>query len=385
MANNYDINYDDKRFTEVEADKNAALKENEKLYSGMANESNKYYQAQIDASKQWADTQTKLQNEQTEFAVEKIEQQKDQAHKDYLKEQSGAYTDWQKQSNQYGANSEQVAAQGLANTGYSESSQVSMYNTYQNRVATAREAYSRAVLNYDNAIKDAQLQNNSILAEIAYKALEQQLTLSLEGFQYKNNLLLEQANKKLEIDQMYHSRYQDVLDQMNTENALAEQIRQYNEKMAEEKRQYNESLALQQAQLAEEKRQFNETMAYNKSRASGSGGGSGGKTKANWIYGGSSGGGQITGGSRKITSPKTKTNKQKVTEYLDSGENRPKVDTKSLVKAGYAGRSAESIDKAVRSGVLIEEVKNGKLTYTKAFRSGGKSNFSLKTQTKQKF
>ena len=31
-----------------------------------------------------------------------------------------------------------------------ESSKVSMYNTYQNRVATARDSYNRAVLNYNN-------------------------------------------------------------------------------------------------------------------------------------------------------------------------------------------------------------------------------------------
>ena len=134
---NYDVNYDDKRFAQVESDKKTALSDLEQTYAGMINNSDKYYQAQIDASKQWADKQTQLQQEQTDFAIEKIEQQKEQAKKDYTKEQSGAYVDWQKQSDQYGANAEQMAAQGLQNTGYSESSQVSMYNSYQNRVATA--------------------------------------------------------------------------------------------------------------------------------------------------------------------------------------------------------------------------------------------------------
>lgn len=228
----YEINYDDKRFKQVEADKKTALSENEKLYSGMVNDSDKYYQAQIDASKQWADTQTQLQQEQTDFAIEKIEQQKEQAQKDYTREQSGAYVDWQKQSNKYGANAEQAAAQGLQNTGWSESSQVSMWNSYQNRVATARESYNNAILNYNNAIKDAQLQNNSALAEIAYQALQKQLELSLQGFQYKNTLLIEKANTKRDIDNQYYSRYQDVLSQINTENALAEQIRQFNASLA---------------------------------------------------------------------------------------------------------------------------------------------------------
>ena len=235
----YEINYDDKRFTEVEADKKAALSENEKVYGGIINNADKYYQDQIDASKDWAEKEKELQQQQTDFAIQKVEQQKDQTKKDYTKEQSGAYVDWQKQSNKYGANSEQMASQGLQNTGFSESSQVSMYNTYQNRVATAREAYTRAVQNYDNAITEARLQNNSALAEIAYKALQQQLELSLQGFQYKNQLLLEQANKKFQIESEYHNRYMDVLNQINTENALAEEVRQFNEQLAEQQRQFN--------------------------------------------------------------------------------------------------------------------------------------------------
>ena len=254
---NYDINYDDERFTKVESDKQAALTEVEKTYGGMISESDKYYQAQIDASKQWADTQSKLQQDRTDFAIEQINQQKDQAKKDYTKEQSGAYVDWQKQSNQYGANAEKMASQGMLGTGYSESSQVSMYNTYQNRVATAREAYTKAILNYDNAIKDAQLQNNSALAEIAYQSLQTQLELSLEGFQYKNSLIEQQSNKKMEVENNYYNRYQDVLAQINQENAFNEQIRQYEQDYAEGVRQFNEELALQRERLAEEQRQFN--------------------------------------------------------------------------------------------------------------------------------
>lgn len=234
----YEINYDDKQFKEVETDKKNAISSLEKTYSGMINDSDAYYQAQINASKDWEKKQTELQNQQTDFAIKEIEQQKDQAKKDYTKEQSGAYTDWKKQSDPTGVRAEQMADQGMQNTGYAESSQVSMYNTYQNRVMTARESYDRAVLNFNNSITEARLQNNSALAEIAYKSLQQQLELSLQGFQYKNQLLLEQANKKTELEQIYHERWQDVLDQMNTENALSEEIRQFNEQMALEREQF---------------------------------------------------------------------------------------------------------------------------------------------------
>lgn len=318
---NYDINYNDERFTKVNNDKNAALSDLEKTYGGMISGSEGYFQDQIDATNKWGETQKQNQQAQTDFAIEQIEQQKAQAHKDYTKEQSGAYTDWQKQSNAYGANAEQMASMGMAGTGYSESAQVSMFNTYQNRVVAARESFTRAVLNYDNAIKDARLQNNAALAQIAFDTLQKTLELSLQGFQYKNQLILEKTNKKIELDQIYHSRYQDVLDQINKENALAEEVRQYNEKMAEEKRQYNTSLEWQKqqfgqqqdlerrklkaqqeanaAQLALEKEKF----AWQKSQAaksSSSGGSSGGSIKKSSSSSGSSK--SSSSGSSKITS-----------------------------------------------------------------------------------
>lgn len=265
MATNYSINYEDERFKNVETEKQAAIDESTKVYDNMIGEADKYYQEQINAAKDYANTQQELQQQNTDFAIEQVNQQKEQAQKDYIKEQKGAYVDWQKESNRYGVNAEQQAASGLTGGGYSESSQVSMYNTYQNRVATARESYNRAVLNYDNAIKDAMLKNNSALAEIAYQALQTELELALSGFQYKNTLILEQAAKKQELENTYYNRWQDVLSQINKENTLAEEVRQY-----------NENLALQKAQIEEEKRRYNESLKLQKSSRSYRGGGSGG-------------------------------------------------------------------------------------------------------------
>lgn len=264
----YKVDYNDTQLKKVESEKSAAIKESDKMYDSMIGQSDSFYNKQIDAVEQYGETQAKNQQEQTDFAIEQIQQQKDQAQKDYVKEQTGAYVDWQKQSDQYGSNAEQMAASGLAHTGYSESSQVAMYNAYQNRVATAREVYNKAVLNYDNAIKDAQLQNNSLLAEIAYNTLQTSLELGLQSMQYKNTLLQTKADAKRDIDNTYYSRYQDRINQINTENAMAEQVRQYNQshqleidKFKEDQRQYNKSFKENQRQyntsLKEQQRQFN--------------------------------------------------------------------------------------------------------------------------------
>lgn len=328
----YEINYDDKRFTEVEADKDKALGELNETYDKMISDSDKFYQDQIDASKDWADKQSQLQQEKTDFAIEKIEQEKDQAKKDYLKEQSGAYVDWQKQSNQYGANAEAMAAQGMQNTGFAESSQVSMYNTYQNRYVAARESFNRAVLNYNNSITEARLQNNAVLAEIAAEALKEQLQLALQGFQYKNTLVQEKANKKMQIDSEYHSRYQDVLKQINTENAMAEEVRQFNEQMAFEREQYE----------------------YAKSKAS-SGGGGGGGSKSS----GGSSGLKINKNAVNVTPGIARAENDTSPSEISNRNGNGWVEVPGHGRFTYA----ELLD-LVEDGQVKETVSDGKLKYT---------------------
>ena len=142
------VNYNDERFQQVTREQNAAIQNLNNTYNNMINQSQQFYDAQAKAAEDYGNQQAALQQQNTDFTIQKIEQQKEQANKDYTKEQKGAYVDWQKQSNQYGVNAEIQAQQGLRNGGYSESSQVSMYNQYQNRVATARDSYNRAVLEY---------------------------------------------------------------------------------------------------------------------------------------------------------------------------------------------------------------------------------------------
>ena len=342
----YNINYDDERFTEVESDKKAAINDLEKTYSGMINQSDGFYQKQVDAAKEWEQKQTELQNQQTDFTIDKIEQQKEQAKKDYTKEQSGAYADWQKQSNPYGVRAEQIADQGLQQSGYSESSQVSMYNTYQNRVATAREAYQRALLNYNNSITEARLQNNSNLAEIAYNSLQKQLELALEGFQNKNTLVLDKAKQKIQLEQIYHERWQDVLDQLNTENALAEEIRQFNESLAEEQRQFN----------------FKNKLGEFAVKAS-SGGGSGGGS----YY---SGGGSS---SKKSSSTGSASIKKSSGSSSGSSSSGLKLNAASVLSLGKGPISGNTAANMVKNGTATAKQVGNEIYLSKAPISTGKT------------
>ena len=281
---NETVDYNDKRLTDVKAEQTQKESEINQTYDNMINNSNKFYQNQIDASKEWAQKQGELQQANTDLAIEQINQQKEQTQKDYTKEQKASYTDYQKQVNDYGVNAEKMAAAGLNNTGYSETSKVSMYNTYQSRVATARDGLNKAILQYNNSIKEAQLANNSKLAEIYSNALQQQLELSLKGFQYKNSLIEAKINQINTNNTRYDNKYQNVLaqinqeienrrnmyniysDAINSDRKLTESIKQFNQEMELKKQQFNEEMQYKREQAKEEQRRWKEEYALSKAK-----------------------------------------------------------------------------------------------------------------------
>ncbi len=183
------------------------------------------YQAAVDKQTQALENfqaeQKDLQQKQTDFAIEKIQQQQEQAEKDYTKEQQAAYGDYKKQTDPYGVNAEQMAAMGLSRSGYSESSNVAMYTAYQNRVAAARASMEQAKLTFENMIQEAKLTNDINLAKIAQEVLEKKLALSMEGVIYLGNLEQEKTATLRDIEQTYYGRAQDIRDAQQAEIAAA--------------------------------------------------------------------------------------------------------------------------------------------------------------------
>ena len=92
MATQYQVNYEDERFKNVETEKQAALNESNSLYNEMIGNSDKYYQSQIDAAKGYAAQQKEIQEQNTQFAIEQVNQQKEQ-----LADKEEQITDLQKE------------------------------------------------------------------------------------------------------------------------------------------------------------------------------------------------------------------------------------------------------------------------------------------------
>ena len=84
---------DDKRLTQVESEKKEAINSANNVYNNMINQTDDKYNELINANKDWAEKQQEIQQQNTDFAIEQINQNKQKAEKDYIKEQTGAYTD----------------------------------------------------------------------------------------------------------------------------------------------------------------------------------------------------------------------------------------------------------------------------------------------------
>ena len=242
------VNYDDERFTQVEQEKQNELNKYNQTYDNLIAERDKFTQQQQDYVDNWRNTQTQIANDNLNHQLDLYNQEKEKAERDYQKEAKASYIDYQKEVDKYGVSRENVVANGLSNSGYAESSKVDMYNTYQNRIANARESMNNIKLEFDNAIKEAQLSNNATLAELALEQMKQKLNIALEGFNYKDTQTQNKLNWEYNINNTYYDRYKDVESQINYENEQAEAIRQYNEQMAYQR----EQAALQQQRWEQE-------------------------------------------------------------------------------------------------------------------------------------
>jgi hypothetical protein len=343
---------------DINSKKDSLVNEVQTNYNNQVNLTDQKYNELINASKDYAKQQSNIQQQQTNQTIKEINQNKEKAEKDYTKEQKGAYADYAKQTNDYGVNAERQAAAGLQGSGYSESSKVNMYNTYQNRYVAARDSYNLAIQNYDNQIAQARIQNSSALAEIAYNALQTQLQTAIEGFQYKNELLNNLTSQKINIsstyDNMWQSQYQTLLNEA-----------QYNEDMAYQKQrdsvadsQWQKEFELNQSQWQKEFALSQAQFEFQKAQASKSSKSSGGGTLKNSSKKGSLSSKNGNGGSLESTiSDAAKTLAKNISNL---------TNTKSKVVNGMTSTAAKAY--------VYKQVQNNKITDEEAdyiFRKAG--------------
>lgn len=169
----------------------------DEIYDNLVEQNQENYNKLIDATEKYKTDQETRQEEAFKQTQQELEQAQNQAEKDYKKEQSAARADYEKLIAPHGVQAEAMAAEGLTGSGYSESARISAHNAYQSRLTAARESWKEAQQQYTAAMDEAKRLNSATLAEIAYKALETRVDLTLKGLSEDKKLKLEWLSWKM--------------------------------------------------------------------------------------------------------------------------------------------------------------------------------------------
>lgn len=294
----------DERLAQVEKDKQNALNNSNNFYNQIIQNNQDLYNQQNQYANTYEQTQNELLDKQLAHNEQLINQQKDIARQNMETESRKAKNDFTAYTNPYGLQAEQFASQGLLNSGVSETAKLGGYNTYQNRLASANKAMQDAFVQYDNDINQARLNNDVTKAQNALEKLKMQLQYSESFYNNKNTYLQNQLSTNQNLDSEYYNRYQTTYNNIQSEKAKEEAIRQWEKEFAEQQRQYNESMAYQKEQDKQSQANWEKEYALSKSKARTSG----------------SGGYSLTSGSTSLNNG-TIANQQIVTPYYQGKIN----------------------------------------------------------------
>ena len=317
------------RYSALEQEKQNALNNSNKTYEDLLNKNQQYSSSVNDYLNKYQTTQNDIYDKQTQFQVDLQNQNKEKAEKEYQKEaiaSKNAYYDF---VNPYGVQAEIQAQNGLNRAGYSETAKSQAWTTQQNRTAQAKASMNEAKLQFDNAIKEAYLNNDVNKANLALQILQQQQDEMLRSFNYVSDTKQNQLSNYQNLDSEYNNRYNTLYSQIQQEKATQEAIRQWEAEMAEQQRQYNEQMAYQKELDKIAQQQWQKEYELSKKAASSKSGSSSG-----------SGGYVLTDGNEElvsgsITNPYTGTrNKDADNGTFSNGYQPNNVNGSKLSKTG---------------------------------------------------
>ena len=150
--------------------------------------------------------QQDIVNKQTQMNVDALERNKQEIDQQTKKTNQGLYTEYKKASNPYGVNAEQTYAKGLGNSGYAETTQTNLYNTYQKNVTDTINNAQKLKSDFDFKINEAMQTGNLTIAQNALEIYKQKMQLLTQEYELRNNR-----------EQYLYSKEQDALAQSNWE------------------------------------------------------------------------------------------------------------------------------------------------------------------------
>lgn len=160
--------------------------------------------------------QQDITNKQTALNVAELERNKQEIDKDVDKTNKALYAEYRKATNPYGQNAENLASQGLANSGYAETTQTNLFNTYQRNVTDTLNNARDLKSDFDFQISKARQTGDITLAQNALAIYNQKMQLLTQEYELRNNR-----------EQFLYQKDQDKLAQSNWEKEYAMQQNQW--------------------------------------------------------------------------------------------------------------------------------------------------------------
>ena len=156
--------------------------------------------------------QNEITQKQTKLNIDELNREKAKIDTDVNKTTSGMYTEYQKQANQYGAEADRQARLGLANSGYAETIQTNLYNTYQKNVTDTLNNARNLKAEFYFQISKARQTGDITLAQNALEIYNQKMQLLTQEYEMRNNR-----------EQFLYQKDQDAQAQSNWEKEYAYQ------------------------------------------------------------------------------------------------------------------------------------------------------------------
>ena len=247
---------EEERYAKVEADRQKAIDESNEVYDELLRQNRALTRKQNQYADNWQTTQSEIADKNATYQTELQNQNKQKAEKEFQNEaiaSKNAYYDF---INPYGAQAEIQAQNGLDNSGYSETTKLGAWNTQQNRTAKARASLNDAKLQYDNAIKEIELNRDTTKAQYALESLKMKLDAALKEYDNTSQLQQNRLSNSQALSSEYNNRYNTVWDQINTEKQFQENIRQFDENIKYLKEKDEREYQLEIQKLEEQKRQW---------------------------------------------------------------------------------------------------------------------------------
>ena len=309
------------------------------------------------------DTQEQKMNDivdkQVQLETERLERQKEGIDRDTIQQNKAIYQDYRKNSNPFGAQAENLAGQGLGRSGYAETTQANLYNTYQQNITATLNASRQLKSDVDFAINEAIKTGDITKGQNALELFKQRMQLLSEEYDLRNNR-----------EQFLYQKEQDALRQTNWEREF-----QYNQDIDNRNFEYQKS----RDKVSDE--QWNKTFKYQQKRDKISDAYQKSRDKVSdkqWQKeyelskkARASSSRRSSGGSRRSYSSKS----SKTTSInLDDGNNTTTKNNKndalkkvlekadSLLKKTKSGRVAQAVAKTAARQFIYRAVENGTIS-----------------------